>query len=184
LDNFVILSTISIVILGLFVIADVNYSEAVPLVPEYRNVTGNGNNVGNPTWGNADENLIRDLTTPNNDVALSDYDDGISTTAGMNRPSARAISNAIFAQSFSVPDPNGTTDLFWLCAQFVDHDIDLTGGANPAEPFDIPVPLGDPVFDPMNTGTKVISLSRSLHDLGTGISNGSVGLAPPVRSIS
>lgn len=168
MQNFVILSTVSIVILGLFVFADVNFSEAVPPVPEYRDVTGNGNNVANPTWGNAGENLIRDLTTPNNDVVLSDYDDGISTTAGMNRPSARAISNAIFAQSFSVPDPNGTTDLFWLWAQFVDHDIDLTGGASPTEPFDIPVPQGDPVFDPMNTGTKVISLSRSLHDLGTG----------------
>jgi len=162
LDNFVILSTISIVILGLFVIADVNFSEAVPPVPEYRDVTGNGNNVANPTWGNAGENLIRDLTTPNNDVALSDYDDGISTTAGMNRPSARAISNAIFAQSFSVPDPNGTTDLFWLWAQFVDHDIDLTGGASPSEPFDIPVPLGDPVFDPMNTGTPYMILGQEL----------------------
>ena len=168
MQNFVILSTISIVILGLFVIADVNFSEAVPLVPEYRDVTGNGNNVANPTWGNAGENLIRDLTMPNNDDALSDYGDGIGTPAGISRPSARAISNAIFPQSFSVPDPNGTTDTFWLWAQFVDHDIDLTGGASPQESFDIPVPLGDPVFDPMNTGTKVISLSRSLHDLGTG----------------
>jgi len=170
LQNFVILSIVSIVILGLFVIADVNFSEAgpPPPVPEFRDVTGNGNNVANPTWGNAGENLIRDLTMPNDDVALSNYGDGLSTPAGTSRPSARVISNAIFDQSFSVPDPSGTTDLFWVWGQFVDHDIDLTGGASPSEPFDIPVPLGDPVFDPMNTGINVISMSRSLHDLATG----------------
>ncbi len=172
MQNFIILSTLSIVILGLFVFADVNFSEAVPPVPEYRDVTGNGNNVNNLLWGNAGENLIRDLTDQTNDVALSDYGDGKSTPAGMTRPSARAISNAIFSQISSVPDPNGTTDLFWVWGQFVDHDIDLTGGATPAEPFDIPVPIGDPVFDPFNTGMQVISLSRSLYDVSTGIGPG------------
>jgi len=172
MQNFIILSTLSIVILGLFVFADVNFSEAVPPVPEYRDVTGNGNNVNNLLWGNAGENLIRDLTDQTNDVALSDYGDGKSTPAGMTRPSARAISNAIFSQISSVPDPNGTTDLFWVWGQFVDHDIDLTSGATPAEPFDIPVPIGDPVFDPFNTGMQVISLSRSLYDVSTGIGPG------------
>jgi hypothetical protein len=145
LQNLVILSTVSIVILGLFVFVDVNFAEAGP-VPEFRDVTGMGNNVANPTWGNANEQLIRDLNNQANDVALSDYDDGTSTPAGMSRPSARVISNAIFHQSVSVPDPNGTTDLFWVWGQFVDHDIDLTIGT--AVPFNIAVPCGDPTFDP------------------------------------
>jgi len=170
MQNIIILSTLSIVILGLFVFADVNFSEAVPPVPEYRDVTGNGNNELNLLWGNAGQPLIRDLTTPNDDITLSDYGDGTSTPAGMNRPSARVISNAIFPQISSVPDPNGTTDLFWVWGQFVDHDIDLTGGT--AVSFNIPVPCGDPTFDPGTSppddtdpnscdGDKEIGLNRS-----------------------
>jgi len=173
MQNFIILSTVSIVILGLFVIADVNYSEAGPPVPEFRDVTGNGNNLANPTWGNAGEQLIR--------IAPSDYSgDGLNDPSGVTRPSARIISNAIFAQSSSVPDPNGTTDLFWLWAQFVDHDIDLTVGT--AVSFNIAVPCGDPTFDPgipppddtdptHCDGDKEISLNRSIfvNDAMTGI---------------
>jgi len=163
MQNFIILSTLIIVILGLFVFADVNFSEAGSPVPEYRDVTGNGNNELNLLWGNAGEQLIRDLMDQTDDVALSDYGgDGTSIPAGMSRPSARVISNAIFPQSVSVPDPNGTTDLFWVWGQFVDHDIDLTGGASPAEPFNIPVPCGDPTFDPGCDGDKEIGLNRSI----------------------
>ncbi|MCA9295877.1 MAG: hypothetical protein KC983_05155, partial [Phycisphaerales bacterium] len=54
--------------------------------------------------------------------------------------------------------------------QFIDHDIDLTEGAVPEEDFDIVVPLGDPWFDPGNTGTEVIHLIRSDYDITTGTS--------------
>jgi len=172
--NFVILLMVSSLILGLFVFVDVNFAEAgPPPVPEFRDVTGYGNNEANHMWGNAGEQLIRDLTDQTDDVSLSDYGDGLNIPAGMSRPSARVISNAIFPQSVSVPDPNGTTDLFWVWGQFVDHDIDLTGGNDPVESFPIPVPCGDPTFDPGiappdNTdpthcdGDKEIGLNRSI----------------------
>jgi hypothetical protein len=54
--------------------------------------------------------------------------------------------------------------------QFLDHDLDLTPAASPAEPFNVQVPAGDPYFDPAGTGTQVIPLSRSKYDPATGTS--------------
>ncbi len=110
MQNFVILSIVSIAVLGLFVFADVQFSEATH-EDNYRNVDGTGNNIGNPTWGNSGEQLIRE-------DGLSAYGNGASEPAGASRPSARVISNAIFSQSSSVPDTLGTTDMFWLWGQF------------------------------------------------------------------
>jgi len=52
----------------------------------------------------------------------------------------------------------------WQWGQFIDHDIDLTGAADPVEQMDIPVPSGDPFFDPGGTGSAVITFSRSLYE--------------------
>ncbi len=60
----------------------------------------------------------------------------------------------------------GVTDLFWAWGQFLDHDISITGPAQPMEPFDIAVPAGDPFFDPAATGVEVIPLMRSTHSGG------------------
>src|SRR5262249_14317170 len=54
--------------------------------------------------------------------------------------------------------------------QFLDHDLDLTTNASPAEHFDIQVPKGDPTFDPSGTGTAVIHFNRSKSVAGTGTS--------------
>lgn len=54
--------------------------------------------------------------------------------------------------------------------QFIDHDLDLTGSASPAEPYNIPIPAGDPIFDPGNTGTQFMAFKRSLYDATTGTS--------------
>ncbi|MHC4845749.1 MAG: peroxidase family protein [Planctomycetota bacterium] len=131
---------------------------AAQLLPgEYRAIDGLGNNPFNPTWGNADIPLLR-LTTP-------DYGDGISTPAGATRPSARDISNACSAQAGDIAIDVPITDYVWQWGQFVDHDMDLTGAADPAEPFDIPVPLGDPWFDPDWLGGKFIFLNRSEYEV-------------------
>lgn len=130
---------------------------------ETRSIDGSGNNVANPSWGAAGTNLLR-LTTV-------EYGDGISTPAGASRPNARVISNALNAQTASAPSPGRESDFVWQWGQFIDHDIDLAEIADPEEPFDIPVPLGDPFLDPGGTGTQVVELDRTEWDPATGTSS-------------
>jgi hypothetical protein len=61
---------------------------------EYRDQVPN--NVEHPEWGAPNQPLLR--------AAPPQYADGISAPAGANRPSAREISNVLFAQS--EPHPN------------------------------------------------------------------------------
>ncbi|MFZ4767673.1 MAG: peroxidase family protein, partial [Roseimicrobium sp.] len=84
-------------------------------------------------------------------------------------PSARAVSNAVAAQSASKLNRRGATDFIWQWGQFLDHDLDETPTAVPSEPFAIAVPKGDPQFDPASTGTKTIPLSRSGYDTVNGV---------------
>ena len=62
----------------------------------------------------------------------SDYADGISTPAGEDRPSARAISNAMATQDESILNTANASDYLWQWGQFIDHDLDLTDGVEPA----------------------------------------------------
>lgn len=124
---------------------------------QYRSLDGSGNNLANPDYGKAGTPLLR-LTT-------NSYGDGLSTPAGATRPSARAVSNAVVAQSGSILNERNASDFVWQWGQFMDHDLDLSGGASPAEPFNIPVPTGDPSFDPLSTGTQEIGLSRTLYQV-------------------
>ena len=78
--------------------------------------------------------------------------------AKVSKPSTREISNLICAQDQLLPNLENTSDFLWQWGQFLDHDIDLVSTAVPAEPFNIPVPLGDPYFDSEGTGTQVIEL--------------------------
>ncbi|MGD2182050.1 peroxidase family protein [Lusitaniella coriacea] len=132
---------------------------------DFRSIDGSGNNIANPTWGATDTHLLRLLP--------SDYGDGISTPSGTTRPSARAVSNAVSAQSGSIPNSLHVSDWLWQWGQFIDHDIDLTEPHHSTEPFNIKVPTGDPFFDPFNTGTQTIGLERSSYDptTGTGLGN-------------
>ncbi|MEM7437689.1 MAG: peroxidase family protein [Myxococcota bacterium] len=128
--------------------------------PEYRSIDGSGNNRNDPSLGAAGTQLAR--------WAPTDYADGTSALAGPGRPSARAISNAVVSQIESIPNPTGASDFLWQWGQFLDHDIDLTDAAEPAEPAPIAVPAGDPFFDPSSTGDRVIELNRSLYDRSVG----------------
>ena len=127
---------------------------------EVASIDGTGNNLANPDWGSTDFELLR--------LVSVEYADGVSDPAGEDRPSAREISNAIADQSESVTNERGLTDLLWLWGQFIDHDLDLTENADPAESFDIEVPLGDEYFDPNGTGEVTIGLNRSIYDTETG----------------
>lgn len=130
---------------------------------EYRTINGLNNNLTNPTFGEAETELLR--------LAPNAYADGISTPTGgainSSLPSAREISNAVSAQPSLTPNSLGASDWVWQWGQFLDHDLSLSGGAPVAEPFDISVPTGDSFFDPNSTGTATIGLNRTISTGGS-----------------
>jgi hypothetical protein len=126
----------------------------------YRTIDGSANNILNPTWGEAGADLLR--------LAPAAYGDGLNSPAGSNRPSARAISDAVAAQPDEIINNRDMSAFVYAWGQFIDHDLDLTTGAKPAQPFNIQVPSGDPQFDPGNTGSQFITLNRSEFDPNTG----------------
>ncbi len=127
----------------------------------YYSITGAGNNLANPTWGQAGNDLYRG-------IVASNYGDGISTPSGQDLPSARLISNVVGAQPFSIPDAADRSVFIYVWGQFIDHDLDDTPDGGASDP--IPVPAGDPQFDPDDTGTQTLPFTRSLTDPATGTS--------------
>ena len=127
---------------------------------EARSIDGTGNNVANPTWGCVGQRLLR--------MGPAYYDDLVSMPAGTDRPSPRVVSNAVFAQAESVLNSRGATDFVWMWGQLLDHDLDLVPTTDPPESFPIPVPMGDPHFDPSGTGAQTIPLNRSVYNPASG----------------
>ena len=107
------------------------------------------------------QNLLR--------VSPSAYMDGTSLPGGENRPSPRVISNTFsVSPEDGIPNDRDFTAFVYAWGQFLDHDIDLTGAAEPGEPLPIIVPSGDEWFDPNGTGEMSIPFSRSQFDPATG----------------
>src|SRR6185369_16688235 len=127
-------------------------STVAAAVSKTYSIDGTGNNLAHPTWGSAGVDLLR--------TAPAAYGDGLSTPAGANRPSARAISDAVSDQGGEeTPSDTSLSAMVYAWGQFIDHDLDLTptGGT---ESFNVKVQKGDPSFDPNGTGTATIPLSR------------------------
>lgn len=122
---------------------------------------GASNRGAGDTRGAAGTALLR--------IARAAYADGANTAAGAGRPSARAISTALSAQSSSMVNNRGLSDFVYVWGQFLDHDIDLSESGR-TESLPIAVPAGDAWFDPETTGTKTISLKRSVIAAGSGTS--------------
>ncbi|MDJ0850113.1 MAG: peroxidase family protein [Myxococcota bacterium] len=120
----------------------------------YRSIDGTGNNPRHPERGAAGQPLHRALA--------SHYGDGVESMAGQHKPSPRVISNEVCDQQGSRPNAHRASDFVWQWGQFLDHDIDLTPEAEPLEPAPIPVPAGDPFFDPGGTGGVGIGFHRSI----------------------
>ena len=127
---------------------------------EFRSIDGSGNNQSSLE--------MNAILTALGRIVSSDYGDGVSTLSGDTRLSAREVSNGVSAQEAPIPNTFGNSDYLWQWGQFLDHDIDLTPGVDPAEPADIPVPTGDIFFDPFATGTVEITFNRSIFDTTTG----------------
>lgn len=94
------------------------YMQENPYI-NYESLDGYQNNLINPSLGKTNTALIRKSSIA--------YGDGISTLASRT-PTPREISNAICAQTSSIPNKNRITDFFWLWGQFIDHELDLTPG--------------------------------------------------------
>lgn len=142
------------------------------VITEVRSATGVGNNLEHPLWGS--------VFTPNlRGPSGSDYADGISALAGQDRPSPREVSNALFSQPQFTPDPIGRSDFVWAWAQFVDHELALVLEQQfPPELAPIPIPAGDPMFDPESGGGKTMFFERSssflVDDIGSPREHGNV----------
>lgn len=121
-----------------------------------RTIDGTNNNQQNPQMGAALTQLTRILST--------DYADGWSAMAGASRPSPRVVSNTVAAQDDLIPNTLGTSDFLWQWGQFLDHDIDLTDGADPTEFENIVIPETDTHF----IAGPTMSFNRSLYDGATG----------------
>jgi hypothetical protein len=139
--------------------AGTELAAAAPL-SGFRSFDGRGNNVFRPSWGSAGVTYRRETSG-------ADYADGIAAPAGPNRPSPRLISNTIVDQGdLDTEDERDLATTIDEFGQFLDHDIGLAKGGS-SEDFDIPVPLGDPYFDPDGTGGRVIFFDRSSFEPST-----------------
>lgn len=127
---------------------------------EYREIDGLGNNLTHTTWGASPTQLSRFMP--------SEYGgDGSSDMGGENRPEARVVSQTLFDQPYAVFNARGLTDMVWQWGQFLDHDIDLSPDDS-GEVMEIPIPTGDPWFDPKGEGGVTLHTERSKYDLATG----------------
>ena len=127
-------------------------------------IDGANRDLGNPLQNAAGQKLRRRFAAA--------YGDGVSSMAGIGRPSARQVSNIVHAQTQLIANDRNASDFLWQWGQFIDHDIDLTDGADPAELASIAVPSGDVWFDPAASGIVTITMNRSLYDAGTGLGAG------------
>jgi hypothetical protein len=133
------------------------------VVPDVRSITGFGNNIANPTWGQSGTDLLR--------VSPVAYADGASSPSQPNALSPRQLSNSLNNQSnpiFSFADNLGPvqtqnlTDFSYVWGQFIDHDMDLTLD-NSGQAFNIP---GDPTRPADQMGVE--GFTRSQFDPKTG----------------
>jgi hypothetical protein len=151
-------------------------------VLDVRSITGFGNNLAHPTWGQGNTDLIR--------VSPVAYADGISAPSAPNTLNPRVISNELsnqsdpifsFADNLGNPNSRELSDYAYAFGQFIDHDMDLTLD-NSGQAFNIlasgmagdPMTGGEPFtrsqFDP-RTGTSTsnprqqINLNTSYLDL-------------------
>ncbi len=144
-----------------------NKDRRPPLASKFRSIDGSNNNLNNIEMNMASTALMRAMPAK--------YADGVSQMQGQNYPNPRLVSNIVNAQQQgkSISNSLKASDFLWQWGQFIDHDVDLTDGANPPEHVNIPIPAGDPDFDPDSTGTAEMVFNRSIYhtDTGTGSDN-------------
>ncbi|MFW8595724.1 peroxidase family protein [Cribrihabitans neustonicus] len=115
-----------------------------------RPADGSWSNPENPDWGAAGTALLQ--------LAPSELGPNGEMSGG-DRPNPREISNMIAVQTGGPGNAAGLSDFLWIWGQFLDHDLSLTEAGHSVT-ANIPVPAGDPYFDPNGSGDAVIPFSR------------------------
>ena len=136
-------------------------------INDHYSFNGIGNNKEQPTKGSANLTLLR-LVAPA-------YNDGISSLSNQNSPNPRLISNLICEQQpdLDIIDERNLSDMNWVWAQFISHDIDFTPTAifDPSlrnlDRVEILAPRNDQFYEMNRT---MMSVFRSLYDVNTGMS--------------
>jgi len=141
-----------------FVSCAVAVAVATPVVLAQvnRSIDGTGNNLANPDWGSAGALLLREASGAN-------YADGVDGMMPFANP--RATSNGLGVQVAGGGNALRLSSMFWQWGQFIDHDFALSPESH-TDSAPIPVPAGDPFFDPMNSGTQTIHMNRSEFEGG------------------
>lgn len=125
----------------------------------YRTIDGTCNNTSTASrseWGAADIEVARQMP------AQYGSPDNFNDMGGQNRPSPRAISNAVFSQTGDIPSAVGLSSLVFSWGQFLDHDLSISP-ENEAESAPIVLPANEPDF------TANIPFHRSEVHSGTGV---------------
>ena len=125
-----------------------------------RTLDGSGNNVANPTWGQAGSNYVR--------VAGSNYADGIGKV--QPGPDERYLSNRIFNDiGQNVFSEDEVSQWGWVWGQFMDHDFGLRD-----ETATEHAPLAFNASDPLESFTNdfgAIDFFRTNPSPDTGVRN-------------
>ena len=119
-------------------------------------------NFAEPTWGGIDQPYARKLVTAYEDVA------GFKPS-GHLRPNARTVSRGLM----SGPSGHGSYRkrsalMTFFGQQVVEEVLDTQVSGCTPEYFNIPIPAGDDLFDPMGNGDVFIPLLRSRYAAATG----------------
>jgi hypothetical protein len=132
---------------------------ALPANPPTRTLDGSGNNVNNPTWGQAG--------TPYSRIAPPNYADGKS--AMVTGPNARYVSNRIYNDiQQALFSERNVTAFGNVWGQFMDHTFGMAqeGGAED----NIPFAASDPLESFRNDFGTIFN-SRNAAAPGTGVTN-------------
>ncbi|NEQ83318.1 MAG: PEP-CTERM sorting domain-containing protein [Moorea sp. SIO2I5] len=160
--------------LSITTFAALGFSMSVPAAAgEFRTINGFGNNLNDPTLGQAETQLLRLLTPA--------YEDGfnaprITGSTGNLLPNPRDISNTIVPQKELVPNFLNASDWIWQWGQFIDHDLDLNEGGLDRSPEDFtpipinPIDIATGLPDPLAPLIPLIRVPAA-EGTGTGLGN-------------
>ncbi|CAG5124174.1 unnamed protein product [Candidula unifasciata] len=155
--------SVSQFVIALAVCSACTYGNSVKDIPVQR-FDGWYNNPLNPSWGGVGRPLERNITPT--------YEDETYLPSGWDRPNPRRISNELFgnpAGSSGIPHKRNLTALFAFFGQIIQHEImDTDELTCPVEILDVPVPRGDPTFDPDAKGDKTMPYERSAYEKTSG----------------